>query len=129
MGEKHTVFVYGTLRSAAVNPKLYKVYGLGLYDLGAFPVAAINRYESIVGNIIEVDDKELALLDNYENLENGLYVRDTVDVFDDETKELAYKQAWCYLCGPTLGKIIKKAKLIVSGNWDDRIEALGRPKE
>ena len=113
-GMYHRLFVYGTLRKKGGANNLMKLAtlieedvfakGLKIYDRGAYPIA-LNHYsdqEKIVGDIYQLDDKLLQLLDEYEGDE---YYRSKILAFD----------CWIYL-----GKsrtLIEKLPLIKSGDW------------
>lgn len=80
--KKHHVFVYGTLRrkdeDGNIIPATHKLYGYAMYNYGPFPyIEEKAGTYSVVGNIIEVDDKELEWLDVYEGLKRKLYKRAT----------------------------------------------------
>lgn len=132
----HNVFVYGTLRGEAVNPTIYTSLGLAMFNFGAFPAAAASRYHSIVGQILQVDDEELAALDKYEGVERGLYVRERVDCYQVEPSVgtsppvlFDRQEAWIYLIGDILIANMDKAVAsgfpkhrlrIKSGDWEKR---------
>lgn len=81
----HKVFVYGTLRDIASGGKqpdaTHLLSGYQMYDYGAFPYIVKDGGAAVVGNVIEVDDAQLEDLDRYENIANGLYTRETVEVW------------------------------------------------
>lgn len=87
MATKHKVFVYGTLRGLAKQSEAtHTLTNYAMYDYGRFPyiVEDENGDDSeVLGNVIEVTEKELKELDRYEGVERGLYTRNTVEVHDD----------------------------------------------
>ncbi|SFU81591.1 gamma-glutamylcyclotransferase family protein [Alicyclobacillus macrosporangiidus] len=76
MTSNHVVFVYGTLRKGQGNrrvmePHLVRELGEGsirgeMYDLGAFPAAALDGDSVVVGEWDEVTDDGLVALDRLE---------------------------------------------------------------
>lgn len=77
-----------------------------LYSLSCMPDC---ETACVVGNIIEVTDKELAQLDVYESVAKGLYVREKVEVYSDNVRSI---EVWVYVGGPALAYA-----LIESGDW------------
>ena len=76
------VFVYGLLQPGFSPPRTMtrhwpdEVAGL-LYDLGPYP-GAVTIGEAvgwIEGSVVEIDERELARLDEFENVAAGEYVR------------------------------------------------------
>lgn len=120
MTEKHKVFVYGTLRAEAKNPALFRMHGMTMYDAGRFPVAGESRYYTIIGQILEVDDKELARLDWYEGVERGLYVRQKLEAWPDKPDNTAedVQKVWVYTAGPYWDKYPKRFfPEVKEGDW------------
>jgi len=80
----HNVFVYGTLRTIASGGKLpeanYMLSGFQMYDYGKFPYIVPDPDAAVYGNMLVVNDEDLAQLDKYENVSGGLYTREEVDV-------------------------------------------------
>lgn len=75
-GEKHTVFVYGTLMRDRSASHLMKnatfcdnavLHGYAMYDLGDFPGIVPDTYKTVLGEVWFVDDETLAELDRYED--------------------------------------------------------------
>lgn len=86
---KHLVFVYGTLRrgcARAMSIRFAKSKFIAdasvsgsLYDLGAYPGLIVEQSNSLVrGEVYEVDDEILNLLDDIEASSN--YLRKQVEV-------------------------------------------------
>lgn len=80
----HNVFVYGTLRTIASGGRepvaTHMLAGFQMYDSGKFPYIIVDPDATVYGNIITVNEKQLADLDKYENLAAGLYTREKVSV-------------------------------------------------
>lgn len=116
---KNTVFVYGTLRgrdkAGTITPATHVLWGYALYNYyNKFPYIEHTggTKDYVLGNIIEVDDAELAQLDQYEGLANNLYSRERVHVeeaggFGDTTTEV-----WVYVADEISLRIL-------SGDWAD----------
>lgn len=111
MGNKHTVFVYGTLRDGEEPTHFLPGYAMVAYQGRdfKFPYAVPSGEYDIVGNLVEVDDKGLEQFDVYENVRSGLFVRKEVEVVDIDTNDSTV--AWVYIAGPSLFNIVE------SGNW------------
>lgn len=99
--KKHKVFVYGTLRPKDEDgdyvDATHFLSGYAMYNyLGKFPYIEDEAGMAVVGNVIEVDDKQLAQLDRYEGVPNNLYSRIEVDV---ESLDFAGNDitAWVYI--------------------------------
>jgi gamma-glutamylcyclotransferase (GGCT)/AIG2-like uncharacterized protein YtfP len=103
------LFVYGTLRNRPNNPLTDRVRARTrgrLYHLGNFPglLESEDPQDQVIGELMEVDDGRLAGLDLYEgyisyDLENSLYIRKKVEVFNEETQET--EMAWIYIFNQT----------------------------
>ena len=116
---KHRVFVYGTLRSGNAGSMSFrfpnsrfvaeaKVSG-SLYDLGDFPGLLLDESNSLVlGEVYEVDDEILHLLDEFEASSN--YLRKQAEVSFGTHKA----KSWIYEPDP---KFYSLLKLIPSGDW------------
>jgi gamma-glutamylcyclotransferase (GGCT)/AIG2-like uncharacterized protein YtfP len=108
LARRTSLFVYGTLqRSQQMDAVLrgasnWRYAGTAtvageLYDAGDYPVLVLNRRSrsKVRGRIVEIDDSmaALALLDDYEGVREGLYVRRRrrVDVADGSRRI-----AWVY---------------------------------
>lgn len=111
------VFVYGTLRKDGANPA--SNYGAKfvqhdsvqgtLYDLGAFPGWRCDDVRAVViGDVYEVDDIGLAMLDRYES-EGRLYKRTTITTDRGEEAFIYELMDW----------VMEYNKLspITSGDW------------
>lgn len=94
--ERHTVFVYGSLRRGAINHHMMAggatFLGLRktapkfrLLDLGPFP-AMIPGDSRVHGEIWQVDNTKLAELDRFEG-HPGFYRRDTIDLDDGSSAQ------------------------------------------
>ena len=80
------VFVYGTLRGKKAATHVLPRAALWLIKNGNFPYPTVRfndegaPYSEVVGNLLLVDDAQLAELDAYEGVEQGLYRRQEVVV-------------------------------------------------
>ena len=115
------MFIYGSLRRGSTgamsirfpNSKFIadaKVRG-SLYDLGAYPGLLLDESDSLVtGEVYEVDDELLALMDDFEA--SSHYLRRQVEVFVGTDR----KECWVYVPegGP---EIFAQRTLITSGDW------------
>jgi gamma-glutamylcyclotransferase (GGCT)/AIG2-like uncharacterized protein YtfP len=120
---KNRVFVYGTLRNGV--PATHRLHGYRMFFVPGrngnnFPF--IQRTDgfyddrawySVLGNIVEVTDKELEQADVYEGVSNGLYTREKLHVQCLSTKRII--EAWVYVGGPAL-----VYQPIDSGDWFSR---------
>jgi gamma-glutamylcyclotransferase (GGCT)/AIG2-like uncharacterized protein YtfP len=111
----HKVFVYGTLRpnGAEATHVLYDYDMYNYYD--RFPYIVHADYFddcAVYGNVITVDDEQLARLDKIEGVAQGLYTREIVEVKDIETKDTL--TAFVYVGGDIV------PACITSGDWFDR---------
>ena len=114
------LFTYGTLRKSALAEKVLgneavllsqnvSANGYQIYSLGSFPFAVPkqNTECKIIGDIFYITPSSLEFLDNYENVDTGLFER----VFDSALN------CYIYIKGEKL--IEQNAPLIESGNWHD----------
>lgn len=116
---KQNVFVYGTLRNGhepthflKQNAMLQAVDGRSF----AFPILQVVEFDLpfvVIGNVMEVDDKELAKLDKYENVKGELFKRVKLPVSRIGSEEA--EEMWVYVAGPALERPI-----ISSGDWLNR---------
>lgn len=114
--KKHRVFVYGTLRDGhepthklGRNALLQAVDGQKF----SFPMVQLVDFDlpfQVVGNVLEVNQKELEELDRYENVKNNLYRRIKLPVNKIGVEE--QEEMWVYVAGPALERPI-----ISSGDW------------
>lgn len=107
---KKKVYVYGTLRTGAINGVVL-VPGK-LYNLGWFPGLVLDLSEEpssfVTCEVIEADDDKLQRLDSYEgydpnNPEESLYIRQP------------FKDGFIY----TINRDVSDRPVIPSGNWLD----------
>jgi gamma-glutamylcyclotransferase (GGCT)/AIG2-like uncharacterized protein YtfP len=114
---KVKVFVYGTLRPRD-NKRCYLsathvLYGYQMFDNVSYPfIKPVGEATNscILGNIIEINERELESLDRYENIHSGLYVRDTataLSIADNEPVDV-----FVYVAGPLFDP-----QPIASGDW------------
>ena len=119
------IFVYGTLlKGLSRNRKLSRSQFIGagvvrgvLYDLGAFPALLETEDNSIAGELYEVDERTLWMLDDVEsydseNSSDSLYIRKDIDVLLTKNNEIIKAQTYIYN-RPLKTSAIK----IVSGNY------------
>lgn len=115
----HKVFVYGTLRNGhEATHQLERSALLQAVDGRefAFPMAQLVDFDlpfQVVGNVLEVNDEELAKLDSYENIRSGLYQRTKLPI--RRFGSIAQEEMWVYVAGPALERPI-----ISSGDWLQR---------
>jgi gamma-glutamylcyclotransferase (GGCT)/AIG2-like uncharacterized protein YtfP len=112
----HRIFVYGTLMSGEPNYRLLTssvlvgqvltARGYTLYDLGPFPALVCEGRGRVAGELFEVDDATLALLDRLEGVPT-FYTRATLTL---EDRTLA--EAYVLSKGKVRGKLA-----IASGSW------------
>lgn len=107
----NSVFVYGTLRPSKVATHI--LYGFEMYNYGKFPyiIRSSEFGAQVLGNVISVDDKELAELDLYEGVAKRLYTRNTVLVHAIEDGE---QLTTCFVYVATS---VLHPPLIASGDW------------
>lgn len=122
---KHLVFVYGTLRrgSAGAMSSRFpdsqfiseaKVHG-SLYDLGSYPGLLLNESNSlVVGEVYEVDDETLSMLDDFEASSN--YLRKQVEISLGTNRRIC----WTYEPNPDFYSF---RTLIASGDWIEYVKA------
>jgi gamma-glutamylcyclotransferase (GGCT)/AIG2-like uncharacterized protein YtfP len=124
---KHRVFVYGTLKKGhcreqvmtegtMLNPKAYvrgKMYSVG----GSFPTVVLqDENHWIEGEVHEVDDKTLSLLDGIEGIISGLFNREKVTVQMGVGEE---QECYIYTAGPHLTRIVNdEGNRILNGKWE-----------
>lgn len=117
---KHKVFVYGTLRPTKTNAYEEATHVLFQYDMYNYNFRFPYIKESsdpdsrVHGNLLEVDDEQLAALDKYEGVDRELYKRIRVVVWDmdDEDDPANAINAWVYVAD----EIDLQVK---SGDWND----------
>lgn len=112
------LFVYGILRNGRIikeiNPK-NKYIGEAntkgkLYDLGIFPAAFFYEEGNIKGEIFEVCDKTLIILDKLEGVDTNFYKR-------IEIEAIANKKMTCFAYEFVDYRIIEKATFVQSGDF------------
>lgn len=116
---KHRLFVYGTLRKGQLPT--HKLPGYMMFAIPgkvfSFPVIQPypwdDRQPDVYGNILEVDDQNLADFDHYEGVERGLYVRENVVVYPLVSGPAAPEIVQAYIGGPALVR-----QPIPSGVWE-----------
>ena len=119
MTQKQKVFVYGTLRDGheathqLTNNVLMQLVDGRTFQFPMLQVVDFDLPFSVIGNIIEVDDRELARLDRYESVDSGLYQRVKLPV--KKIGQAATEEMWVYVAGPDLARPI-----ISSGDWFNR---------
>lgn len=103
MEQSTLVFCYGTLKSGERNNHLMrgkligpaKTYeGFALIDLGTFP-GLVKGDKAIEGEVWEVDEANLRLLDRFEGVYSGVYVRQQI-MLEDGRRVQAYIYARPY---------------------------------
>ena len=116
----HKVFVYGTLRdghepthSLRKNALMQLVDGRK-FDFPMLQVVSFDLPFQVVGNVLEVSNKQLTELDEYENVQSGLYKRVKLPVGKIGTIADS-EEMWVYVAGPALERPI-----ITSGDWLQR---------
>ena len=88
------VFVYGTLKDASRRDDMY-VKGT-LFDLGAFPGIKLEGVTNVPGQIVEVTEQDLEILDRYEGVSRGLYTRKKTWAYPKEKENLFPEEVWIY---------------------------------
>ena len=80
-----------------------------LYDLGAYPGLQLDTADSsVIGEVYEIDDETLKLLDEFEESSN--YRRAQIEVSLGTEK----RSCWTYEPDPSFYSL---SKLITSGDW------------
>ena len=125
----HKVFVYGTLRKGGSNEHFLKgatctsdqcwTYG-ELHDTGlGYPAIKQHSSLKVYGEIYEITDEELALVDELEDYveggDNNLYDRMKTIVFSQEGEE----EVFVYIGEEQL---FQKSSKIESGDWLDYLK-------
>jgi gamma-glutamylcyclotransferase (GGCT)/AIG2-like uncharacterized protein YtfP len=111
------VFVYGTLRSGESRSGLLRgrrersrLAGV-LYDTGhGYPAMVAGGGGWVVGERVRCPAADLARLDAYEGVGEGLYRREALR--DEEGV-----RCWVYVAGPALRSRLGPERLIESGDW------------
>lgn len=110
--KKHKVFVYGTLRPEGQDWTHY-LLGYAMYDAGRFPYILQDNHGIVYGNVLEVTEKQLSRLDDYEAVDSGLYLRQKAPVrAGGAIQQSDYEEMWVYAAGPRL-----TPRHISSGDW------------
>jgi gamma-glutamylcyclotransferase (GGCT)/AIG2-like uncharacterized protein YtfP len=118
------VFVYGSLLSGQIGHRRLRgspMIGPGrteplytLVDLGPYPALLEGGSTSVQGEVYEVDDTTLALLDEFEGHPH-LYRRTIVRL---TTPEQASRRAFAYVLERS--SLAEGREIIVSGDWKHR---------
>lgn len=120
---KHKIFVYGTLRpkddEGNFLPATHRLYGYIMYNyFDKFPfVVETDRYNDemyVVGNIIEVDDKQLAQLDRYEGVDRDLYSRNRAMAYANEADDSTTPEIVYVYVGTGI-----QIPMVTNGDWAD----------
>lgn len=116
---RHLIFIYGSLRRGSPGSMSVrfprsefiaetKVRG-NLWDLGAYPGLQLSNSASLVsGEVYEIDDETLKLLDQFEESSN--YRRSQFEI----TLGAEARTCWTYEPDPSFYSL---HKLISSGDW------------
>tara|TARA_R100000329_G_scaffold134037_1_gene113938 strand:- start:344 stop:739 length:396 start_codon:yes stop_codon:yes gene_type:complete len=107
--------VYGTLRRD--YPVKGRVEGFSLVFPGTQSFPALIKNEKGKGAVVElvdVTEEELNMYDQYEGVDNGLYIRTTVPVVLDNKKT---EKAWVYVAGPQLWQNSNSFTEVPDGDW------------
>lgn len=107
--------VYGTLRRD--YPVKGRVEGFSLVFPGTQSFPALIKNEKGKGAVVElvdVTEEELNMYDQYEGVDNGLYIRTTVPVLLDNKKT---EKAWVYVAGPQLWQNSNSFTEVPDGDW------------
>tara|TARA_R110000824_G_scaffold15603_1_gene65464 strand:+ start:1568 stop:1942 length:375 start_codon:yes stop_codon:yes gene_type:complete len=107
--------VYGTLRNGSRDT--YRVKDVSLVFPGHknYPALIKNKEGSgAVVELIDVDNYDLESYDNYEGIKTGLYVREVIDVFEDDNLKT---KAWVYIAGPLLMQNKLVFEEVPEQNW------------
>jgi gamma-glutamylcyclotransferase (GGCT)/AIG2-like uncharacterized protein YtfP len=137
---KYLVFVYGTLRKGGLRHPIVErcacltaeatLQDFAMYNLGPFPAITGEAGESVKGEVYEVDEELLALLDRIEgyhekNPNDSLYRRKRVKVNDSDghayrcfTYEIAPRFLAQLKQAGSFGKA-KDPEKVESGDWFD----------
>ena len=123
--------VYGTLRNRHPDAVEGWIYGFKLYDTGnGFPaiVKAEDGMTPIKVDLFDATERSLWMYDRVEGIENGLYTREEVLVFDSLTKHYTGDEkggvtADIYVAGPMLMKSKDRFTEIKCGDWLEYKEA------
>lgn len=130
---KHRLFVYGTLlrdqpqhrliaaQTFLCKAKTQPAFRMMLIRDQPFSYPALVRLPrpelhatpiSILGEVYEVDDACLAKLDAYEGVSQGLYLRQTIALVDQDRPAIGYvyqlSVAGCVDCGPSWSEFIQQ---------------------
>lgn len=105
----HKLFLYGTLKDSSEQDDFY-IVGYDIYDAGAYPYVAKSHdtHRTVRGQLVEVDDAELAEMDRYEGLSSGLYTREV-----EKVREIgSYRQheAYVYVAGKSWPRVIPEGR-------------------
>ncbi|CAM2993926.1 gamma-glutamylcyclotransferase family protein [Rariglobus hedericola] len=102
------LFVYGTLKRGCKNHhhiagqtylgEARTAGGYRLYDLGDYPgmVAAPDDRDGVTGELWEVDDRALTHLDDFEGVNEGLYLRAPINLVNTTASETASAHTYLY---------------------------------
>lgn len=132
------IFVYGTLRTprfdgdrAAYNHRLIAehvksrqpaVTRGSLYNLGSFPMACAPMGDAdnalIVGELLEVEEAAMPLMDRLEGHPDMYHRSETVAAVNPDTPDEELHTVWIYWAGERLQK--RLAPPITSGDWFNR---------
>jgi gamma-glutamylcyclotransferase (GGCT)/AIG2-like uncharacterized protein YtfP len=110
--------VYGTLRRG--YPEKGKLEGFSLVFPGTESFPAVIKNEKGKGAVVEmmdVTEEDLNMYDEYEGVDNGLYIRTTVPIALDNGK---IEKAWIYVAGPQLWQSAKSFTEVPEGDWHSK---------
>ena len=120
----HRVFTYGTLLRGEYNHRVIEpgtfireaqtADEFLLYHLGGFPGMTVPEPSSdyaarVVGEVYDVDDETLAMLDRLEG-HPDFYIRTKIELADGE-------EVWTYLLPSDRLRWRPEPRVIVSGDW------------
>ena len=88
------LFVYGTLKKGFCREHYLAdetfvrttstASGYILFDCGSYPALAIGGHDFVFGELYEVQETTMRILDRVEAVDEGLYERGTVKLYDGE---------------------------------------------
>ena len=108
--------VYGTLRRGYEQTGKVKGFSLVFPGHRNFPALVKNeKGKGAVVEVIDVTKEDLIMYDKYESTDSGLYIRTTVDVILDDTKEK--EKCWVYVAGPVLWQSTSMFTEVPDGDW------------
>lgn len=139
--DKKLVFSYGTLKRGFPNYRLIKEakasYMGEAITNQKYPLLQAGRWNApflidrkdypgshrIKGELFEVDENGMNVLDEFEGVGSGYYKREKIKVsYKTKSNEELTTEAWCYFCDQETSTLLKNAATFISHFGEEELQ-------